>query len=719
MSTHHLTYSPGNYYKITTDLDCSVNVEAIGGGGGGGYRGESESSRQFIFSSLNLTTTAGPATPGIKRVVGSGYRTKGYSQFTSDYSVWNFFEVSYDSGEGPYTVISPVNIFDITFTVNFPAPGQYIITTAVDDGGFIEVTGIPRINLAWSVETPVSTTITIPSSGNRQVRFYVTNYNRYFAAAFTITQILDPVVSPGGSGLSGTKVTTNGIKLSKDEALYVFVGEGGKAATDSSWGNGGAAFQGYNGGNGGKAFGRGGNGGGGGGATCVWKASKNDPWSSVSTGGLEETFRPGFYETPGNLIYTSGIVAPGGGGGGGGGSSGDALFDGSRLQTYLYKNQPVESVTWSSYNQFMNQYAVASVGKFYTSGSHDFYRRISIPSSDNYRVFIAGDDYVSVYLDNVPLIGGGANFTSSQTPNFVDTYIEAGEHTISAYYENFGSVGACAIAITRASNGEVVWNTRSNLNSQILSTEVFAKSYGGRGVSNSFEGGAGGGGGGGSVGGRGGTYLYSNSATGGYNGSRGFTWLGTELGVGASGFDTPILYNAVSYGSGGNAEQDGVNGLAVIESTGSLNIYVRDNGQWVPVKEIKYRENGSWTNITEVQVKDNDTLKKVFSYDSIPLTQATIGVSGITSYNFRALSNPPVWERLPQSQLKQVISISQSDSSGDSFSVISSSTQTFDDGSTLTTTTYSDGTQSFSSTDAPSDPPSSTDPIDGNIGGGW
>lgn len=713
-NSYTLTHNSGVYYKITADFDCSVNITAVGGGGGGGYRGVSTASEQTIFSTSSLITNYGYG-PGIVWARNAGFKSRdiaAFSTFAYENAVWEIVASSYQNDGVQYDTLLAPMVFDKTFTVNFPVTGVYNFDVAYDRNAFIGLDGTTIFalnNVNLTPNNPPYRFTQYVTAGNHSIRYYVSRKGSG-SAALVITRNLAPVTNSGGPGKPGERVTANGMKLSKGEAIYVFVGAGGKAATNSMWGEGGTSLLGYNGGSGGNAVtDRGGKGGGGGGATCVWKAP--DTSNSLPSGS------PGFYESLSNPIYTLGIVAAGGGGGGGGGIAGNAQTLSTRhfpTPTYgRFADAELVSITYSAYNQFMNTYGVTVKGKFDSVGPHTFHRKINLPYNEEYRIFAAADDYISIYLDNVPLIGGGSNFLLSQASNYLDLTIPAGDHIISVFYENFAQKNACAIAFTRKSTGEMIWNTRSDLYSQVVSEENFAKSYGGRGQTNSYEGGGGGGGGGGSIGGSGGVYPALSRTFGAYNGDNGKSYVSYNLTETTS---EPSGIVPSGYGEGGAAEQNGQNGVVLIDSTGSLNIRVRLNDQWVPVKDIYEFYDGEWRQVSEVSVYDNSQWQNVHKFESVDLTLTSETPSGNAQYATRILSNPPVFERLPQAQLSQNVAFSQSSSGGDSGGSfeVASSTQTFDDGSTLTTTTYSDGTVSYSATN-------STDSISGSdssYGGG-
>lgn len=696
-TSYTLTHNPSGYYKITADFDCSVNITAVGGGGGGGYRGVSTASEQTIFSTSSLITNYGSG-PGIVWARNAGFKSRdiaAFSTFAYENAVWEIVTESYSSDSGDYTTNVAPMVFDKTFTVNFPVTGVYNFDVAYDRNAFIGLDGntifsLNNVNL--TPNNPPYRFTQYVTAGNHSIRYYVSRKGSG-SAALVISRTLAPITNSGGPGKPGEVVTANGMRLSKGEAIYIFVGAGGKSATNDMWGEGGSSLLGYNGGSGGNSVnGKGGKGGGGGGATCVWRAP--DTSNSLTSGS------PGFYESLSNPIYTGGIVAGGGGGGGGGGVAGNALsLFTAHFATPTYGkfvDAELESITYSAYNQFMNTYGVTLKGRFNSVGAHTFHRKINLPYSEEYRIFAAADDYISIYLDNVPLIGGGANFLISQSSNYLDLTIPAGDHIISVYYENFSQKNACAIAFTRKSTGEMIWNTRSNLYDQFVSEENFAPSYGGRGQTNSYDGGAGGGGGGGSVGGSGGVYPSNSRTFGAYNGNNGKSYVSYNL------IETTSQPSAVipsGYGGGGAAEQNGQNGVVIIDSLGSLNIRVRINDQWVPVKEVYKFDNGSWVEIPEVEVLHNSSWKNIHKSESVDLNLTTETLSGNARYATRILSNPPVFERLPQAQLSQNLVFSnQSSSGGDSGGsfVTSTVTTTDETGITTTTTTFSDGTQSVS-----------------------
>lgn len=498
----------------------------------------------------------------------------------------------------------------------------------------------------------------------------------------------------GGSGQNGNKVVVTKLPLSKDEALYIFPGEGGKGANSTSGGLGGKSLIGFNGGNGGisKSSTTGGHGGGGGGATCVWKSSKTNPLPNLEAG---------FFEVSNNTLFTKGIIAGGGGGGGGSGRDSGAFLNNLFVPTNLHTGPELATIDHRSFNDFMNTYAVCLRDKFYLVGEFSFHRKINIPSTQTYRVTFSADNYASIYLDYLPLVGGGANYSFTQTPNYVDVTIPAGNHVLSAVYYNYADGNAenpGAVAITIADlSGNLVWTTRSNLNNEYIDQTNFPRSIGGSGQSNLQMGGGGGGGGGGSWAGAGGVQSNISFNFGSYNGSHGTSFVSSQ-------YPEFTLFDKTGhsgYGIGGVTASPGTNGYAEIISDSILNIYVREGNAWKRVNEIKRKTVSGWEDITEVYHKSPSTWQKVFSTFQQQLSQESItpGSQDHTRYSYLYLSNPPIWEQLAQTQLSIVLqqvsqpSFPNTDILGPGFPIegggssLTTETTTFDDGSTLSITT--------------------------------
>lgn len=531
-----------------------------------------------------------------------------------------------------------------------------------------------------------------------------------------------------GAGQNGNKVEVNNVSLSKDEALYVFPGEGGTPANSNTRGLGGRSLIGFNGGNGGvsKSSSSGGHGGGGGGATCAWIAAKTDPLPNLEAG---------FYETD-NILFTRGVIAGGGGGGGGGGSVGPASSNPLYVRTNLHTGPELAKIEHISFNDFMKSYAVCIKDNFFTVGEFAFHRKITVPSTQTYRITFAADNYASIYLDYLPITGGGLNYSSTQAANYVDVSITSGDHVISIVYYNYADAnpenpGAVAVTIADPS-GNIVWDTRQNLNTQYIDVSNFPKSIGGAGQSNFQTGGGGGGGGGGSYAGAGGVQNAGNFNLGASNGSHGLSYV-------ASQYAQYTHYDKTghngTYGIGGSAGSAGSNGFAEVTSNAVLNIYVREGNVWKKVEQIKVRNNDAWEDIPEVYHK-GDSWQKVFSSSGQPLTKVDVtpGVNDHTRYSYIYLTNPPISEQLPQALLSVLLLQASSPSTSDYFEGpgpsqgyepgydpggpgdpgipagspsdvgLTVDTTTFDDGSTLSTITdAATGTVvGITSTDAPS-----------------
>lgn len=513
----------------------------------------------------------------------------------------------------------------------------------------------------------------------------------------------------GGTGQNGNKIIVNEVPLSKNEALYVFPGEGGAPANSTSRGLGGRSLIGYNGGGGGTSLSSsiGGHGGGGGGASCAWIAGKTNPLPNLEAG---------FYETN-NVFFTRGVIAGGGGGGGGGGSAGAALTNPSYVRTNIYTGPELATMDHRSFNTFMKTYAVCLKDSYHAVGEFAFHRKVIIASTQTYRITFAADNYTSIYIDNIPITGGGLNYSSTQAPNYIDVSITEGEHIISVVYYNYADTnpenpGAVAVTIADLS-GNIVWNTRQNLNTEYVDTSNFARSIGGAGQSNFQTGGAGGGGGGGSYAGAGGRQNSTNFNLGALNGSNGLSYAGTQY-LNYLRFDN-AGHNG-TYGIGGVPSSAGSNGFVEVTSNAVLNIYVREGNAWKKVEQVKIRNNDAWEDIAEVYHKNQTSWQKVFSTAGHPLTKENItpAEGDHTQYSFRYRSNPPISEQLPQALLSLLIIDTSGPSSSEwwegpgyesSGGGLTVETTTFDDGSTLTTITdnATGSIVGISSTDAPSD----------------
>jgi len=234
------------------------------GGSPGGTPGASLLLGGGIFNTANT---------GLPRVQNSAYCT-----FLNNTGVWN------EPGGGS-------EIFDRSFTVNFPSTGVYTFEASVDNYGYVYVDGVNVLN-AWTFTTSYVARVNV-TSGNHTVRLYGVNTGGPGSFGLTIN---------GGSSFCG--------------------GEGGRAGWTGSSGGGG----------------------GGGGATVL---RKNGIIVAVAGGGggaggagISSGTEPGnapgpFGQSPSSItIGSDGEDRNGDGGGGGGGGGGWGAGNGGAQAPY-------------------------------------------------------------------------------------------------------------------------------------------------------------------------------------------------------------------------------------------------------------------------------------------------------------------------------------------------------------------------------------------------
>ena len=327
------------------------------------------------------------------------------------------------------------------------------------------------------------------------------------------------------------------------------------------------------------------------------------PWSGGGGGGGGAT-----------LIAVNGIpqaVAGGGGGGGGGGCNspgGDAPGSTNPLSGLVYP-----APLWGTYPNFLSANGVWGPDRY--SGSFSGQWTVTFPVSGMYYLQGTADNGFSYHIDGNPVLSGG-DWGTIYTES---VYVNAGNHTVSMYADNWGGPASAALVIT-APSGSVVFNSIS----PPLGTNAYIPAQ--LGQSHGFDGGGGGGGAGGWPGGNGG---------GAGNGDNGGSWAysGTSYNavsaINASG-QVPGNTQSPFYNSntahGGSPSSSGAAGYAVLVLTAKGLAKIKHAGDWKQLNGAFYKVNGQWKPIIGTWVKHNNTW--------VPVTGSEVSVSGVNSSGF-------------------------------------------------------------------------------------